>query len=86
MGAPVQPPPFYAGRVGYIPLPRPNTSGKYPYGPNTVGAWPCHRLVHELKWTYAQINAATIAEILDANEVLDVMRDIESPPDWRREK
>lgn len=87
MGPAVQPASFFSGRARYIPLARPaSANGKYPVGPNTIAAWPCHRLVYELKWTYAQIKAASIGEILDANEVLDVMRDIENPPDWKAGK
>lgn len=80
MGPAVQPAPFYGGRTEYIPLPRPTGTGALPVGPNTLADWPCHRLVYELGWSYEQVDAATIADILDANEAIDVMYDVTHPP------
>jgi hypothetical protein len=36
------------------------------------------------RWSYAQVDGATIAEILDANEAIDVMYDVTHPPEPRK--
>ena len=80
MGAAVQHPAFYARRGEYVPLPRPVTEGRRPYGPNTIDAWPYWRLIYEHDFTPAEVDKMTITEILNIGEAIDVMFDVNSPP------